>query len=100
MKRRFIIAAEGLTTEGQRKLMELLRDRSLGWWHHIDNLWLAYTTRQDPKVSELRDQIAKLRPTGNPILVLEVPKHVSWAGMKPSTTPGMFEWIEKNWTPD
>ena len=100
MKRRFVIGAEGLTKDAERKMVEFFREKKLAWWHHISNFWLVYDVSDTITAQELRDAIVKLRPTGNPVLVLQIPQSSTWSGMRPSTKTDMFDWIEKSWVTD
>jgi hypothetical protein len=98
--RRFVVAAEGLTKEGQNSLVEFFRERKLGWWHYIDNFWLVYDRTDTLTSDELRDTIVKFRPSGNPVFVMQIGKPITWHGQKPKAKEKMFDWIKGNWSKD
>jgi hypothetical protein len=100
MKKRFLVAAEGLTKEAEGKMVEYFREKKLGWWHHVANFWLLTDASNTVTAEEIRDKIQSLRTAGSPILVMQVDKHRGWAGTFPNAKPDMFKWVRETWSKD
>jgi len=98
MKRRYIVAVSGLSTDDEEKFLEFIKEKKLAWWHWIKGFWLIVDRRGQVNVTMLRDQLRRLASSRRG-LVLEIPKDVTWAGFGP-VKEGMFEWIKKTWKPD
>lgn len=100
MKRRFIAAVSGLNKEDQNKFIEFLRQRGLGWWHWIDDLWLITSRRDEISAKDIRDYLRDLASSTR-CIVIEIPEDKTWAGFGPAKPPrDMFEWIRNTWSID
>ena len=53
-RRRFVIAADGLSSEDEEKLRDQIRQLG-AWWHWIDNVWLLTTHDEAPTAKSIRD---------------------------------------------
>lgn len=96
MKKRFVVAIDGLTSQQSKQISDLFRGK-YGWWHWIDGIWLVTDRSGTLNAAKIRDMIQTVRPTARQI-VLEIGGPSGWAGHGP-TGHGrdMFEWIRKSW---
>ena len=97
MKHRFLVAAEGLSKEADGKFIEYLKENGCGWWHRISNFWLITDRKDVITASGLRDKIMELHESGKPCLVMQVNEDVTWAAVKRSGQPDMFDWLQNTW---
>ena len=99
MNRRFVIAAEGLTGEQERKVRDYLAEHG-AWWHWIDNLWLlsTTTTSEDFGTVNILDAISKLNGDAK-VLVFEFPEDIDWAARSKPNRKGksMSDWLRNAW---
>ena len=97
MKRRFLIATQGMTLEQQAKVTNRVRDRGFGWWHWIDEFWLLTTSSTDVTAVSLRDELTAIAPATR-TLVMEIPEDISWAGRDGIGQKNeIFDWLKATW---
>jgi hypothetical protein len=97
MRRRFVIAAEGLTDEQETEFRTYIKTKG-AWWHWIANFWLLTTTDQKLNTAEIRDQLKTLNGDVTTV-VFEFPEDVDWAtfGKKNASGKEMTEWLKESW---
>jgi len=94
--KRFIAAVTGLTKDDEKSFIEFFKERGMGWWHRIDNVWLIATSKDDIGAAEIRDFLHNIKDSRVSI-VSEVDVS-TWAGFGPkSTVDETFSWVERNW---
>jgi hypothetical protein len=91
VKKRFVIAIEGLSSSQTKEINGLFIDK-YPWWHWIGGLWLATDDGGTLSTEKIRAMIRTVAPDASH-LVLEV-QHEFWSGFGP---PGMFDWIRRAW---
>ena len=99
MRRRFVIAAEGLTPESEAKLREYFG--KLGaWWHWIANFWLLTTTDEEVTAAKIADHIKSLKTGDLRVLVFEFPEDIDWAssGKKNAKGAAQADWLKNSWS--
>ncbi|MDE0334386.1 MAG: hypothetical protein OXI64_05460 [Defluviicoccus sp.] len=97
MKRRFVIAVEGLDQSQTKQVSDLFREK-YGWWHWIDGFWLVTDVSGNLNAQKIRDMIGEINPNCRR-MVIEVANSGSWAGYGPNTEErNMFRWIRKTWS--
>jgi hypothetical protein len=100
MKRRFIVAADGMSKEAESSLVEFFREKRLGWWHRIPNFWLVTDRSETVTVNEIRDKIQKLRSdNARSCLVMQIYDDIDWAGLYPNSGAKRdeFDWLKSTW---
>lgn len=97
MKRRFIVAVQGLKQEQETDFVAYLRKERLGWWHWIANTWLVTTKREDITAADLRDTLREIA-SPNRCIVIEVTGASRWSGTRDDKD--MFDWIRSTWMTD
>ncbi len=97
MKRRFVIAAEGLDSAQEQKLKDYIRELG-AWWHWIDNIWLLTTSDEDVSTAKIRDQIKQISRSAR-ALVMEV-ADIDWAGFGKKNKAGknQHDWLRSTWS--
>jgi hypothetical protein len=98
MKRRFVIAADKLSTEQDKELKEFLHKYG-GYWHWIDNFWLlAVEGQEDVSAAKIRDKIKAINSESRAI-VLEVGEDITWAGFGKKSSAGrnQHDWLKTTW---
>jgi hypothetical protein len=98
MKRRFVVAADKLSTEQEKEFRRFLTQFG-GFWHWIDNFWLlAVGGEEDISVAQIRDKVHAINPASR-IIVLEVGNDVDWAGRgkKNSAGKNQHDWLKTTW---
>lgn len=97
MKRRYVIAVEGLSAAQEEEFIAYIREKRLGWWHWIANFWLIIDRHSSVKASDLRDKLIEIGPPPR-CIVMEVGNTLGWAGRRNRSE--MFDWFRKSWLPD
>lgn len=103
MKRRFLIAADGMNGDAEKAMIAFFREHGLGWWHHVPNFWLLADRSDKMTAVMLRDKIKTLRSAdAKACLVMQIHDDITWAGLYPSgsTNRDEFDWIKKTWSGD
>lgn len=97
MRRRFVIAAQGLTSEQETKLREYLASHG-AWWHWISNFWLLTGTDIKVTTADIRNHIKSLNADVRTV-VFEFPEDTDWAslGKKNDAGKDMTDWIKNTW---
>jgi hypothetical protein len=97
MKRRFIVAVSGLDKGDQDAFVKFIREKSMGWWHWIDDVWLLTDRTESVTTTEIRDHLKALNSSRR-CMVFEVPEDKTWSGFGPNKPPqDMFHWIKNTW---
>ena len=100
MKRRFVVAIDGLTDAQENQVSELFLEK-YGWWHWIDGFWLLVDSTDELTPASIRGMIGTVKPTARRIVleVLEVSGQTSsWAGYGPTGDDHtMFKWLRETW---
>jgi len=100
MKKRFIVALDSCTPEQSDAITQYFKDKNVGWWHWLTNLWLVSDSKGQFKASDIRNALKEIAP-GVYTMVLEIRKDGdTWSGLGPGLGPGekdMFKWIRNNW---
>ncbi len=99
MKKRFIVAIQGMTAEQEQAFADFLDSKSCGWWHWIYNFWLVVDPSETLTAASLRDEINTISP-GLKRLVVDVTesRRAVWAGYGPSSEErNMFNWLREDW---
>jgi hypothetical protein len=100
MKRRFIVAIDGMTDQQESTFISYIQNQGLGWWHWIGNFWLLVSIDKKLNADEIRDKLLEIVPEKYS-LVLEVHNSISWYGFGLNKPPkDMFNWIKETWHPD
>lgn len=94
--KRFVVAAEGMSPEQQKAWLEFIKEKGLGWWHWIDNLWLLVDRPEEMTTATLRDQITE-KFGATKCIVIEIEPGGTWSGLGPSSPKPMFKWIKETW---
>ncbi len=103
MSKRFIIALNSSTTEQNESFLQVIKENSFGWWHHLENFWLLKTHDDEATAESVGQHVEKIYP-GVYKLVLELSKdNDSWHGFGPNGDPkegqaNMFTWLHGDWT--
>ncbi|MHA3083420.1 hypothetical protein ACX1NX_09670 [Acinetobacter sp. ANC 5383] len=97
MKRRYIVCFDDLTTEQSKSITQNLKDKDLGWWHWIDNVWFVVDGSGKYSAKEIRDDL-KLIANQRMIVVELNEKGDTWAGVRADDPDQkMFNWIKQIW---
>jgi hypothetical protein len=100
MSRRFVIAAEGLSTDQESKVLDFLKKHG-AWWHWIDNFWLLSTTieNDDFGTSTIVGFIGDLNENAR-VLAFEFPEDVDWTARGAANAKGkdMTDWLRETWS--
>lgn len=100
MKKRFIIAANFLTPDQERKFARYLAENKLSWWHWVKNYWLVVDKTSNLSCKKFRGEIKKIIGSTS-VLVMEISGVNAWAGsVDSSSTSETFDWLDKVWNPD
>jgi hypothetical protein len=95
MRKWFVVGIESMTAEQEKSFLEYIRDKRMGWWHWIPNLWLI-TGSDAVGCSDIRDKLMNLAPAKNTLVLAVNP--VTWAGFGPkSDKRDMFRWLNRTW---
>lgn len=99
MKRRFVIAVNGLTAANEKAMQHYLLERGF-WWHWISNIWLFVTRDEKLAALEINEKIVSLQ--SDPalrILVMEIPEDITWVtyGNKNKKNQDMSDWLKTVW---
>jgi|SRR5450759_2302786 hypothetical protein len=98
MKRRFVIAADKLTSEQDKELRDFLHEFG-GYWHWIDNFWLlAVDGEEDISAAKIRDKVRALNEDSR-VMVLEIGADIDWAGSGKRGARGkdQHDWLGGTW---
>lgn len=101
MKRRFIVATDGLSSDAEKAMIAFFREHGLGWWHRIPNFWLVTDRKDKITAVAIRDKIKEIRgPNSKSTLVMQIHDDITWAGLYPSTGAKRdeFDWIKATWS--
>jgi hypothetical protein len=98
MKRRFVIAVDGLTAQNEKLLQDHLLQYGY-WWHWISNLWLFVTRDEAVSATEISEKIVSLQDDHPRVFVMEIPEDVTWTtfGKKNKKGQDMSDWLKKTW---
>ncbi|MXY32978.1 MAG: hypothetical protein F4Y60_02580 [Boseongicola sp. SB0664_bin_43] len=98
MKKRFIVAVEGLTNKEQKLLSAFLAKEG-AWWHWIDGFWMIVVSGGSSlDTVAIRDKVKEIGDNPH-CIVLQVQGSVSWAGFGPSSDErNMFSWLRNTWS--
>ena len=95
MSHLFVVGANPLTSEEEKKIQEWVRNLA-GWWHWIDGFWIFVDPNYNLTSAKIRDEINSISPNAN-IMVLQVSEIDAWAGYGPGVKDrNMFTWIRKH----
>ena len=78
MKKRFLVAAQGMTEEHEKRFISWLNENKAGWWHWIGNFWLIVDRNSkltaQQIISDKIDDIADVKRA----LAMEIEEDVDW----------------------
>jgi len=98
-RRRFLVAAQGLSNDQQSKFTEYTKSNGFGWWHWIDNFWLLTVFGHDEITTEvIRDALIDIAP-GARSIVMEIVQDKDWSG-NGVVGKEMFKWMRDTWAKD
>ena len=80
------------TSEQQNQITQYFRNKEVGWWHWLSDVWLVVDSKNQLKASKLRDELNDLVP-GVRKIVLEV-EGGTWSAYCHSDS---FDWLHGNW---
>ncbi len=96
MKRKFIVAAQGLTKSEQRDFISYLRAQKVAWWHWISGVWLIVDQGDQIELEDMRSHLRKT--SASRAIAIEVGGDKEWAGFGPSGNgKDMFQWLHDAW---
>ncbi len=96
--KKFVVATNRATVEQRNAITRFFQSKSIGFWHHFNDLWLVSSNQFDGTI-QLRDALITEAP-GVLILVLEVdvPNTTKpWSGFGRKK---MWPWLQKFWRND
>jgi hypothetical protein len=98
MRRRFVIAVEGLDAKQESRFRDYINKESFGWWHWINNVWLLTTNDEAVSTEEIRRHIQSLNSNAR-CLVFEFPEDITWSATATVNAKGksMTEWLLTTW---
>lgn len=98
MKRRYVVCFDGLDINQSKSVTILLKDKGLGWWHWIDNVWFVTDSSGKFNASKLRDLLKAVAPNER-LVVLEINESGdTWAGIRANDPEDkMFTWFKETW---
>ncbi|CNF16496.1 Uncharacterised protein [Yersinia rohdei] len=98
MKKRFAVAIDSSTPEGNDAFIEFIRENGLGWWHWIENFWMISDRKGKLSASDIRDKIGEIYPGINTIVIELSEDGDTWSGYGPKKeNKSMFTWLRNNW---
>lgn len=96
MKKRFVLAIEGLNADEQKQVTELISD-GYSWWHWIDGFWLVVDNTGELTPTKLREMTKGVNENSTR-LVIEISDSQNWSGYGPnSENRNMFDWLHGTW---
>lgn len=99
MKRRFIVASEGLSADERKQVLAYLRSHG-AWWSWIENFWLLVVEDTDDiNTEKIRDHITSISKTAR-TLVLEIGNEIDWSGRGTPNKEGknQHDWLKTTWS--
>jgi len=98
MKRRYVVCFDTLDNEKSKEITSAIKEKGLGWWHWIDNLWFITDSRGRFSAVEIRDLLKPFAPNER-MIVLEInEKGDTWAGVRANDPEEkMFTWFKDTW---
>lgn len=93
MKKRFILVIDNPTKEQQNAVTNFFKNRRLGYWHWLSDVWLLTDSRNTWTATSIRDKVKELVP-GTRLLVFSIGSGTTWAG---SGKTEMFKWLHNTW---
>lgn len=99
MKKGFIIGVQDLNKDQEQLLINYLTENGCGWWHWIDNFWLATDLNGKLEAKIIRNKIEEISGRTARSFVFEVEPSTKWGGFGPNVEPdnNMFKWLHENW---
>jgi len=99
MKKRFMIALNRSTPEGEKAIVAFMKRHQVGWWHWLKNVWLVSDPEGKLSAQGIRDGIKEILPGVHSLVIqLNSDGSETWSGYGPkSEGRNMFPWIHKNW---
>ncbi|WP_152548638.1 hypothetical protein [Kozakia baliensis] len=91
--KRFVLAADGLSADSEKKLIEFFKREKFAWWHRIGNVWLLATRSEDQEASHIRDFVKQFSSGLGACLVMEIQKPISWSGYRRTGEDDTFDWL-------
>src|SRR5437867_351757 len=97
MRRRFILAVDGLPVEGRNQITQHLKalEPALSWWHWLADFWLIVDTRPEASCAGWRDAVRVMIPVSANCLVLELQGDDTWAVFAPKES---HAWLFETWS--
>lgn len=95
MRKRFTVATDSATDEQNEAMVEYIRSRGLTWWHWIHNYWLIADAEGELTASELVDDLKRIYPEVNTVVLELRADGDTWAGWGPRAK--FFTWLRKEW---
>lgn len=98
MKRRYVVCFDSLDVNQSKSITMLLKNKQLGWWHWIDNVWFITDSGGRFSASEIRDLLKPIAPKDR-MVVLEINEQGdTWAGVRANDPENkMFTWFKETW---
>lgn len=98
MKRRYVVCFDSLDVNQSKSITTLLKEKQLGWWHWIDNVWFITDSSGRFSASKIRDLLKPVAPNDR-MVVLEINEQDdTWAGVRANDPENkMFTWFKETW---
>lgn len=92
---KYMLVFEDLDDTQREQITKYVKEFSVGWWHHMQNIWIVNT---DKSAKQLVDEVKPFIPAGlhGRTLVFRLPELGTreWAGFGP---PKWYEWLYSNY---
>jgi hypothetical protein len=97
MRKRYLVAVDGLDKADEKQFIEFLREKGIGWWHWIPGFWMLVDPSGEDSRDAIRDYLHEM-PSTTRGLVFDVEEQSFWSGFGPETTKSnMFKWLSSTW---
>ena len=96
--KKFIVALDKSSKEQNQIFVQFCKEKKVGYWHWLSNLWLITTTSEEFSAKWLRSKLREIYPNIH-LMVFEISKEGdTWAGFGPNSEDrNMFNWLKTTW---
>lgn len=92
-----LVCFDDLTAEQSKAITLNLKEKGLGWWHWIDDVWFVVDSSGKFSAKEIRDALKSI--ANQKMIVVELNENGdTWAGVRADDPDQkMFNWIKEIW---